>query len=236
MSAHWPTRLLTGRRGPAPHPAATPPRRAARGRCVRARHRGRARPDRRRPASPRHLSRTDRRTRAHRPLPDEIHDVLVTHIHRDHYTFAVELRRDSGPRARRQHRRTLRHRRPGSPWPSAATTWKSSPPPGTPRDTSYSATRPAGCCSPATTCYPPSPPPSVSNWAPGNSRCTTSCTHRLCCARTTTSRCCPPTAPPAAAPVPGPGNYSPTTTAASTGYTAWSPISPRAPVTRWPGR
>ncbi|MGW1738678.1 MBL fold metallo-hydrolase [Nocardia sp. NPDC001965] len=30
--------------------------------------------------------------------PDEIHDVLVTHIHRDHYTFAVELRRRHGCR------------------------------------------------------------------------------------------------------------------------------------------
>ncbi|NKY32340.1 MBL fold metallo-hydrolase [Nocardia speluncae] len=30
--------------------------------------------------------------------PDDIHDVLVTHIHRDHYTFAVELRRRHGCR------------------------------------------------------------------------------------------------------------------------------------------
>ncbi|WP_406277527.1 MBL fold metallo-hydrolase [Nocardia sp. NBC_00881] len=30
--------------------------------------------------------------------PDEIHDVFVTHIHRDHYTFAVELRRRHGCR------------------------------------------------------------------------------------------------------------------------------------------
>ncbi|GGK91025.1 MBL fold metallo-hydrolase [Nocardia jinanensis] len=30
--------------------------------------------------------------------PGEIHDVLVTHIHRDHYTFAVELRRRTGCR------------------------------------------------------------------------------------------------------------------------------------------
>ncbi|MEU4314327.1 MBL fold metallo-hydrolase [Nocardia sp. NPDC024068] len=30
--------------------------------------------------------------------PGEIHDVLVTHIHRDHYTFAVELRRRHGCR------------------------------------------------------------------------------------------------------------------------------------------
>ncbi|MGI5217933.1 MBL fold metallo-hydrolase [Nocardia sp. CA-290969] len=30
--------------------------------------------------------------------PAEIHDVLVTHIHRDHYTFAVELRRRHGCR------------------------------------------------------------------------------------------------------------------------------------------
>ncbi|ORJ92548.1 MBL fold metallo-hydrolase [Prescottella equi] len=28
--------------------------------------------------------------------PDEIHDIFVTHIHRDHYTFAVELRRRYG--------------------------------------------------------------------------------------------------------------------------------------------
>ncbi|MFC8043551.1 MBL fold metallo-hydrolase [Nocardia sp. NPDC057353] len=30
--------------------------------------------------------------------PDEIHDVFVTHIHRDHYTFGVELRRRHGCR------------------------------------------------------------------------------------------------------------------------------------------
>ncbi|WP_040795977.1 MBL fold metallo-hydrolase [Nocardia higoensis] len=30
--------------------------------------------------------------------PDEIHDIYVTHIHRDHYTFAVELRRRHGCR------------------------------------------------------------------------------------------------------------------------------------------
>ncbi|MBU3067676.1 MBL fold metallo-hydrolase [Nocardia sp. NEAU-G5] len=30
--------------------------------------------------------------------PDEIHDVFVTHVHRDHYTFAVELRRRHGCR------------------------------------------------------------------------------------------------------------------------------------------
>ncbi|AFR51040.1 MBL fold metallo-hydrolase [Gordonia sp. KTR9] len=30
--------------------------------------------------------------------PDDIHDVFVTHIHRDHYTFAVELRRRYGCR------------------------------------------------------------------------------------------------------------------------------------------
>ena len=30
--------------------------------------------------------------------PSEIHDVFVTHIHRDHYTFAVELRRRYGTR------------------------------------------------------------------------------------------------------------------------------------------
>ncbi|WP_072803209.1 MBL fold metallo-hydrolase [Rhodococcoides yunnanense] len=30
--------------------------------------------------------------------PDEIHDVYVTHVHRDHYTFAVELRRRYGTR------------------------------------------------------------------------------------------------------------------------------------------
>ncbi|MFI5717378.1 MBL fold metallo-hydrolase [Nocardia sp. NPDC051750] len=30
--------------------------------------------------------------------PADIHDVLVTHIHRDHYTFAVELRRRHGSR------------------------------------------------------------------------------------------------------------------------------------------
>ncbi|WP_024793927.1 MBL fold metallo-hydrolase [Tomitella biformata] len=30
--------------------------------------------------------------------PDEVHDVYVTHIHRDHYTFAVELRRRHGAR------------------------------------------------------------------------------------------------------------------------------------------
>ena len=30
--------------------------------------------------------------------PNEIHDVFVTHVHRDHYTFAVELRRRHGCR------------------------------------------------------------------------------------------------------------------------------------------
>ncbi|WP_227981904.1 MBL fold metallo-hydrolase [Nocardia spumae] len=30
--------------------------------------------------------------------PEEIHDVFVTHVHRDHYTFAVELRRRHGCR------------------------------------------------------------------------------------------------------------------------------------------
>ncbi|ROZ99137.1 MBL fold metallo-hydrolase [Gordonia sp. OPL2] len=30
--------------------------------------------------------------------PDDIHDIVVTHIHRDHYTFAVELRRRHGCR------------------------------------------------------------------------------------------------------------------------------------------
>lgn len=30
--------------------------------------------------------------------PDDIHDVFVTHIHRDHYTFGVELRRRHGAR------------------------------------------------------------------------------------------------------------------------------------------
>ncbi|MGZ8178785.1 MBL fold metallo-hydrolase [Williamsia sp. SKLECPSW1] len=31
-------------------------------------------------------------------VPEDIHDVFVTHIHRDHYTFAVELRRRVGCR------------------------------------------------------------------------------------------------------------------------------------------